>query len=160
MVLANADPAWLRTVGQIAGTLLLLELSIALFVMLVFAVALAVAVWWLREHVVPLLEQYGGQAREAMEKATQGSDRIIHGVAEFHGRKQAIETMARVLLLGRPRKGSATPVVPLGSAQRGTRRVTGNSPLGGYAPQDLPADPDRSTRDISAADLAPLTGER
>jgi hypothetical protein len=101
MVTASVEPAWLNTIGQIAGTLLLLELTTALLVLLVFAAALVYGAWWLRDHVVPILDQYGGQAQHIMGMATQGTDRIIQGVAEFHGRKQAAQTVLRVLLFGR-----------------------------------------------------------
>lgn len=159
MALASVDPAWLHTIGLIAGTLLLLELLVALTVVLVLSAVLALGLWWLREHVVPILEQYGGQARQVMEMTTQGTDRIVQGVAEFQGRKQAAQTILRVLFFG---KQSATPMprVPVGTAQQGVRQTRGISSIEGYAPQDLPVDPTRSTRDITSADLTPLTGER
>lgn len=159
MVLISVDPPWLHTIGQIAGVLLLLELGTALLVTLIFAGALAFGVWWLREHVVPVLEQVSGQARQVMEFTTQGTDRIAKGVAEFHGRKQAVQTIIRVLLFGK-QSARAIPVAPVGSAQRGMRRPLGSSPVEGFAPADLPTDPTLSSRDISAADLTPLTRGR
>jgi hypothetical protein len=102
MALASVEPHWLHTLGQIAGTLLLLELLVALSVMLAFAGTLAFGLWWLRAHLVPVLDQYGGQARQIMERTTQGTDRIVEGVAEFHGRTQAAQTILRVLLFGKP----------------------------------------------------------
>jgi hypothetical protein len=158
MVLASVEPDWLRTIGDIAGTLLLIELFLVLFVVLAFAVALAYGAWWLREKVVPFLEQYGGQARQVMEMTTQGTDRLVRGVAEFHGRKQSIETMLRVLLFGRSVK-NPVHVVPVGSDERGVQPVRGLSPVEGFAPLDLPADPNRSTRDLRSGDITPAPRE-
>lgn len=136
MVIASIDPPWLHTIGQIAGTLLLLELGLALFVLLAFAVALAVAGWWVRHHITPVLDQYSSRARDAMNVAAGGTDRLVRGVAEFHGRTRAIETAIQVLLFGR-----AAMRVPA-NLGHGTPRVATppdrDFAAATYVPPDLP----------------------
>ena len=95
-----AEPQWLDTLGNIAGTLLLLELCFVLLLVCVIVGALAYGSWWLHHNVIPVLDEYGGTAEHFMGIARQGSDRVVGGVAEFHGRWQAIATGARVMLFG------------------------------------------------------------
>lgn len=152
----TAEPGWLHTIGQIAGTLLTLELLAALFVILVIAVALAAAAWYLQNKVMPTVNEYTAKANQVMHTAEQSTTRVIQGVAEFHGRTRSIETIIRVLLFGR--KGAENlPLVPVGTAQQGVRVVRGMSSIEGAAPQDLATNPNLSTRDIRGADLTPLT---
>ena len=95
-----AEPQWLHTLGQIAGTMLLLELCFVLLLVCAIMIALAYGSWWLRHNVIPVLDEYGGKAQHFMGIAQQGSDRVVGGVAEFHGRWEAITTTARVMLFG------------------------------------------------------------
>lgn len=156
MVLASADPPWLHVIGLIAGTLLVLELLAALFIVLVLAVALAFGMWWVRRKVVPVLGEYSGKVNQVMETAGHSTDRVVQGVAEFHGRTRAVETVVKVLLFGR--KGAElVSEVPPGTAERGVRAVRGMNQIEGYAPQYLPPNPDLSTRTLAAGDLTPLT---
>lgn len=156
MVLASADPPWLHVIGLIAGTLLVLELLAALFLVLVISVGLAGGLWWVRRRVTPILGEYTGKINQVMETAGHSTDRVVQGVAEFHGRTRAVETIVKVLLFGR--KGAeVVPVVPPGSAQRGVRTVRGMNGIEGYAPQYLPTNPELSTRSVQAGDLTPLT---
>jgi hypothetical protein len=158
MVLASVEPQWLHTIGQIAGTLLVLELLVVLLVVLVLAGVLAYGLWWLRSHVVPVLDQYGSQARQIMEKTTQGTDRVMRTVAEVHGRKEAAQTILRVLLFGRP-AARQEPVAPHGPAPQSDRQATGDTQAAGFAPRDVP-EPPLSTHTTPSTDLAPLSGER
>jgi hypothetical protein len=96
-----AEPGWLHTAGQIAGTLLLLELGLVLVVLAALMIVLVVGVVWLRQHVVPVLDEYAPKALEAMAVARNSSEKVVNGVAEFYGRRQQIETGLRVLLFGR-----------------------------------------------------------
>lgn len=57
MVIASESPAWLDTLGQIAGTILVVELSIALLIVAALAVGIAYGVYWLRRRVIPVLSQ-------------------------------------------------------------------------------------------------------
>ncbi len=100
MVIAS-EPGWLHAAGQAAGTILLLELGLALFIVAALMVGFAVAAWWLRTHVVPVVREHAPQALHAMQVAQQSSDRVVGGVAEFYGRRQQAETAVRVLLFGR-----------------------------------------------------------
>lgn len=95
-----AEPLWLHTLGQMAGTLLMLELCFVLLLVCVIVSALAYGSWWLYRNVMPILSQYGPMAQQYMGIAVQGSDRVVGGVAEFHGRWEAITTTARVMLFG------------------------------------------------------------
>ncbi len=99
MVIAEAP--WLHTLGQIAGVILVVELSLALIITAALMVGLAYGMHWLHTHVMPLIEEYAPRAQQAMGVAERGSDSLVKGVAEFYGRRQAVETGIRVLLFGR-----------------------------------------------------------
>ena len=101
MVIASESPAWLHTLGEIAGTILVVELSIALLIVAALAVGIAYGLYWLRQRAVPILAQYTPRVLNAMSVAQQGSDKVAQGVAEFYGRRQAVQTGLRVLLFGR-----------------------------------------------------------
>lgn len=100
MVIASESPAWLHTLGQIAGTILVVELSIALLIVAALAVGIAYGMYWLRQHVIPIISQNTPRVLNAMNVAQQGSDKVVKGVAEFYGRRQAVQTGLRVLLFG------------------------------------------------------------
>lgn len=96
-----AEVGWLHAAGQAAGTILLLELGLVLILVAALMVGFAVAAWWLRKHVVPVLDEYAPKAQQAMTVAQQSSDKVVNGVAEFYGRRQQVETSIRVLLFGK-----------------------------------------------------------
>jgi len=112
-----AEPAWLHTLGQIAGTLLLIELVLVLLVVCALMIALAIAAWWLRSHVVPVVDQYGGEAQRLLVVAQRGTDRVAQGVAEFHGRWEGIQTGIRTFFLGRRATRRGPPAVTGGEAR-------------------------------------------
>ena len=101
MVIAITEPGWLHVAGQAAGTILLLELFAALFIILALMAVLAIAAWWVKGKVVPILREYAPKAEQIMTTTQGGTDRVVQGVAEFYGRRQQIETSIRVLLFGR-----------------------------------------------------------
>ena len=102
-----ADAGWLHTLGQISGVILLLEFGLVLVLLCGLMVLLAVSAWWVRRHVVPVAQEYGPRARDAMAFAETGSDRVVNGIAEFYGRRQAVQTGIRVLLFGKRSASSA-----------------------------------------------------
>ena len=59
-----AEPLWLQTLGQMAGTLLMLELCFVLLLVCVIVGALAYGSWWLHRNVMPILSQYGPMAQQ------------------------------------------------------------------------------------------------
>lgn len=97
-----AEPSWLRTAGQIAGTLLLIELLIALVVVCALMGGLAYAAWWLHRNVIPVVGQYGQQAQQVMGVAERSGERIVERVATFHGAQVGVLAGLRVFLFGRP----------------------------------------------------------
>lgn len=102
MVIAEVTPpTWLQAMGQAAGTILLLELMVALLVVLALVAVLAVSAWYSYTHVVPLMKEVVPPAQRAMALAQKSSDKVVQGVAEFYGRRQQVETGLRVLLFGR-----------------------------------------------------------
>lgn len=101
MVIALTEPGWVHVAGQAAGSILLLELFVALFIILALMLVLAAAVWWVKSKVVPILREYAPKAEQIMTTTQHGTDRVVQGVAEFYGRRQQIETGLRVLLFGR-----------------------------------------------------------
>jgi hypothetical protein len=101
MVIAVVEPAWLHTLGQISGVILVIELSLALIVTCAFMIALAIGARWLHIHAMPPLREYLPRAQEAMTVTQRGSDSMVNGIAEFYSRRQAVQTGLRVLLFGK-----------------------------------------------------------
>lgn len=96
-----AEPGWLHTLGLIAGTLLLLELVLALVIVAALMVGLAVGAHWVHVNVIPPLKEYAPRAEQAMTIAQRGTEKAVQGIAVFFGWRQRIETTVRVLLFGR-----------------------------------------------------------
>ncbi len=106
MVIASllaTSPHWLHTLGQIAGTLLLVELLLALAIVCALMGGLAYAAWWLHRNVIPVVDHYGQQAQQVMSTAERSGERIVHGVATFHGAQAGVVTGMRAFLFGRHR---------------------------------------------------------
>jgi hypothetical protein len=102
MAIASASsPAWLHTLAQIASVLLVIELLVVLVIICALMAGLAFGMRWLHEHVVPLVQENAPRAQQAMALTRQNTDRVVHGVAEFYGRREAARTGLRVLLFGR-----------------------------------------------------------
>src|SRR5579884_3588501 len=103
----GTEPKWLHIAGQIAGTVLLVELWVVLLIVCALMVGLWLAMRWVRLHLVPLVDRYGEQARDALAVAIRGGDRIVQGVAELHGREEAIRAAVATFLLGPGHAGPA-----------------------------------------------------
>jgi hypothetical protein len=101
MVVAAVEPPWLHTLGQISGVILVIELSLALVIACAFMIGLAIGARWLHVHALPPLREYLPRAQEAMSVTEHSSDTVVNGIAEFYGRRQAVQTGLRVLLFGR-----------------------------------------------------------
>jgi hypothetical protein len=105
MVLASSPgappPGWLDVLGKVAGVLLTLELLVVLIVLLALMVALAFAARWVHQHVVPVVRDNTPKVQQAMQVADKSTDRVVSGIAEFYGRRQAVETGVRVFLFGK-----------------------------------------------------------
>lgn len=131
----SSDPLWAHVVGQIAGTLLLLELITILLTICALTTALAVAAWWVHAHFRPLMDIVSGRTIEALGVANSGSVRVVRGIAEFYGRRQQVETALKVFLLGRaaPRTSTVPSDVAVDEA-RHEARVRGRT----RAPKILP----------------------
>jgi hypothetical protein len=99
----GAEPGWvywLHVAGQIAGVILVLELWLVLLIFCGMMLGLWLGVRWVRMNVVPVVDQYGAQARSALSVAVRGGDRIVGGVAEFRGRQEAVRAAIATFLLG------------------------------------------------------------
>lgn len=160
MVLASSagapPPDWLDTLGKIAGVLLTLELLVMLVVLLALMAGMAFGARWVHMHVVPVLREQRPKLQKAMEVADTNADRVVQGVAEFYGRRQAVETGLRVFLFGRKQARAvrdaattrAAADIQLIDASAATERsLTG--PEGGFTPRLNVADD---------ADVAPTVG--
>jgi hypothetical protein len=117
LILAAAgpvEPAWLHTAGQIAGTLLLIELLIALLIFAAMMFGLAYAAWWLHRNVVPVIGQYSEQAQQYIAIAERGSERVAEGVATFHGARVGIVAGFKAFFrpASRPRPAPPPPAPP------------------------------------------------
>src|SRR5262249_3370843 len=99
MVIAEAP--WLHTLGEIAGVVLVIELSLALIITCALMIAIAYGAYWLHVNVMPLVQQYLPRAQQAMSATQDGSDSLVKGVAEFYSRRQALQTGLRVFLFGK-----------------------------------------------------------
>jgi hypothetical protein len=104
MALASSSgappPSWLDTLGKVAGVILGLELVVVLLIVCGLMVGLVLALRWLNMHVVPVLQENAPKAQHVITIAGQSTDRVVNGVAEFYGRRQAVRTGLRVLLFG------------------------------------------------------------
>jgi hypothetical protein len=124
MVIASAQralvnsPQWLHVLGQIAGTLLLVELLVALVIVCALMGGLAYGAWWLHRNVIPVVNDYAEQAQEVMSRAEHGGEVIVERVATFHGAQMGLLTGLRVFLFGRPQRTAA----PLGATAADDRR--------------------------------------
>ena len=108
MVIAEAvPPAWLRALTDAAAVLLLIELMVLLLIVAALIGALAFGARWLQMHVVPVLNATVPRAKQAMNVANQGTERVIRGVAEVYGIRKALETGVQILLRGRQGAGTA-----------------------------------------------------
>ncbi|HUY75187.1 MAG TPA: hypothetical protein VMV29_00335 [Ktedonobacterales bacterium] len=96
----SPEPGWLHTLGQIAGTLLLLELMLALVLVVAIAGGLAFVAYWTHKNVVPVIGDYSARAKQVVDMGARAGDRVVEGVAEFHGRRMGLETALRVFFLG------------------------------------------------------------
>jgi hypothetical protein len=94
-------PSWLDTLGKVAGVILGLELVVLLLIMCGLMVGLVLAMRWLNTHVVPVLHENAPKAQHVMSIAEHNTERVVNGVAEFYGRRQAVRTGLRVLFFGR-----------------------------------------------------------
>ena len=74
MVIAEAP--WLHTLGDIAGVVLIIELSLALIITCAFVAALAFGAHWLHVHAIPPLREYLPRAEQAMTMTERGSDSL------------------------------------------------------------------------------------
>lgn len=96
------SPYWLHVLGQIAGTLLLVELLIALVIICALMGGLAYSAWWTHRNVLPVVNDYAEQAQDVMTRAERGGEAIVERVATFHGARKGVLTGVRVFLFGRP----------------------------------------------------------
>ncbi len=96
----GAEPYWLHVAGQIAGVVLLIELWLVLLIVCALMVGFWLGARWVRTHLIPVVDQYGEQARGALTVAVRGGDRIVEGVAEFRGRQEAARAAIATFLLG------------------------------------------------------------
>jgi len=116
----------LDTAGQIAGVILVLELTVAVALFAALMVALWFGVRWVRFNLTPLLDLYGAQAEDALAIATRSTDQVTRGVVEFHSQSERVKatilgfilgpTTARNLLRPTPERAPAPPNPPIPGA--------------------------------------------
>lgn len=126
-IVAATSPAWLHTLGQIAGTFLLIDVLIALTLVCALMVGLAVAAWWLHRNVIPVVSHYGEQAQHVMGIAERGGEAIVEKVATFHGARAGVLTGLRAFVFGQsPEQREALRIRGLTRppARRVTRPIT------------------------------------
>lgn len=120
---AATSPAWLHTLGQIAGTFLLIDVVIALALMAALMVGLAFAAWWLHNNVIPVVSHYGEQAQHVMGIAERGGEAIVEKVATFHGARAGVLTGLRAFIFGQSPEQRETLRVR-GMTRPASRRIT------------------------------------
>lgn len=100
MAIASSFPV-LDTWAQALAVVLLLELLVLLLLVAALMFALAFGARWLQTHVIPVLNATVPRAKQALDLASQGNDRVVRGVAEVHGWRSALETGLKVFFQGR-----------------------------------------------------------
>lgn len=133
MVIASAQralvesPQWLHVAGQIAGTMLLVELLIALVVVCALMAGLAYGAWWLHRNVIPVVNDYAEQAQDVMTRAERGGEAIVERVATFNGARKGVLTGLRVFLFGgsQPQREAA----PLATTPPAPRTTAATRPI-------------------------------
>jgi hypothetical protein len=90
----------LDTAGEIAGVILVLELTVAVALLAALMVALWFGVRWVRFNLTPLLDLYGAQAEDALAIATRSTDQVTRGVAEFHSQSERAKATILGFLFG------------------------------------------------------------
>jgi hypothetical protein len=96
------EPGWLRAWADASAVLLLLEVCFALVIVTALVFLLAFGARWLRLHVAPVLNAATPRARQALRMADSGTERVVRGVAQVYGIRQAVEAGLRALLRGTP----------------------------------------------------------
>lgn len=94
------EPGWLRAWADASAVLLMLEVCFALLITTALVFLLAFGARWLRVHVAPLLNAATPRARQALRMADAGTARVVRGVAEVYGVRQAVEAGLRALWRG------------------------------------------------------------
>jgi hypothetical protein len=94
------EPGWLRAWADASAVLLMLEVCFALLITTALVFLLAFGARWLRVHVAPLLNAATPRARQALRMADAGTARVVRGVAEVYGIRQAAEAGLRALWRG------------------------------------------------------------
>lgn len=122
-IVAATSPGWLHTLGQIAGTFLLVDVLIALTLVCALMVGLAVAAWWLHRNVIPVVSHYGEQAQHVMSVAERSGEAIVEKVATFHGARAGVLTGLRAFVFGQSPEQRETLRVR-GMTRPPARRVT------------------------------------
>lgn len=124
MVIA-ADFSGLHIWAQALAVILLLELCVLLVIVAALTFMLAFGARWLQMHVIPLLNATVPRAKQALELTTQGTDRVVRGVAVVHGWRSGLEAAIRVLFQERGEAGAGQVAVEPGAeAQAGAMPPT------------------------------------
>ncbi|HEU0028226.1 MAG TPA: hypothetical protein VFQ25_14030 [Ktedonobacterales bacterium] len=111
------EPEWLRVAGQIAGTMLMIELLIALLIFAALMFGLAYGAWWMSRNVVPVIGQYSEQAQQYISIAERGSDRVAQGVAAFYGARVGIAAGFKAFFMPARRQRPVAPTPPPAAPQ-------------------------------------------
>ncbi len=162
MVIA-VDFSGLHAWADAMASILLIELIIMLLMVTALMFVLAMAARWLQMHVVPLLNSTVPAARQALEAADEGTERVIRGVAEVYGIRRAAETALQILLFGREgtrpaanvRSASIAPVSPpeQPAAESSAEAASPTTPPSTTRPQPSsiePMPPDRGLDNMAA----------
>ena len=81
-----------------ASVILIFEALLIIMLMAAIAVLLAVALHWVRVHVVPLLETYVPRARGALGTADRGLGAVVERLADLYGKRRGAERFVRAFL--------------------------------------------------------------
>jgi hypothetical protein len=145
-----ADFSGLQAWADAMAVILLLELCVLLVMVAVLVGVLAYAARWLQMHVLPVLNTTVPVARTALEKADEGTDVVVRGVAEVYGIRRALETGLRVLVYGREGAARRLDARGGGEAEPGAARREARAEVMGGArgtPAPRPAPPAEERRE-------------
>jgi hypothetical protein len=124
------EPTWLQVAGQAAGVVLIIELMLLILITAALVFALALALLYVHNKIVPLLTRYAPAIEQRLQATDRGSVRFAERVIDLHARTVALKEGVRAFI--RPNGHRELPPGPNGARPQlegypadGQRRLPG-----------------------------------
>jgi hypothetical protein len=99
MVIADIpEPAWLQAAGQAAGVVLIIELMLLIFITAILVFAVAMALYYVHNKVVPLLTRVAPAVEQRLQATDRGSAKFAERVIDIHARTVGIKEGVRAFI--------------------------------------------------------------